>query len=159
MKKLILILLCLPLVYSCGDKEKKKELKNKIESKCDLKIENINGNVKKYSIIKYNPDSSTNVIQSFWYNKDGNITQNKNIQFGKFGTKNKLVRDTTLKIIYKEGVKFKREHYLNDSLINESFYKYDKSGNIINNDTLRNAKRNEDGYIIEYEQNYYPYYN
>ena len=50
MKKLLLLLLCLPLFYSCG--EKKKELKNKIESKSDLKIENINGNVKKYSIIK-----------------------------------------------------------------------------------------------------------
>ena len=159
MKKTLIILVCLPLLFiSCSNKTKKKGLKNKIESKSDLKLANINGNVKKYSIITYNPDSSTNLIQSFWYNKDGNTTQNKNIKFGTFGTKNKIVRETTFKTIYKESVKFKREHYLNDSLINELFYKYDKSGNIINNDTLRNTKRNEDGYIIELEQNYNEYY-
>ena len=65
------------LFISFSNKTKKKGLKNKIESKSDLKLGNINGNVKKYSIISYNADSSTNVIQSFWYNKDGNTTQNK----------------------------------------------------------------------------------
>ena len=154
MKKLLLILLCLPILFiSCSNKTKKKGLKNKIESKSDLKLANINGNVKKYSIISYNLDSSTNVIQSFWYNKDGNTTQNKNINF----RQNKIVVETTFKTIYKEGVKFKVEHYVNDSLRNASLHKYDKSGNIINNDTLRNIKRNEDGYIIELEQNYNVY--
>ena len=30
MKKLLIILLCLPLVYSCGDKEKIKKLEDRI---------------------------------------------------------------------------------------------------------------------------------
>ena len=39
MKKLILILLCLPLVYSCRDKEKIKKLEDRI-TELEKKIEN-----------------------------------------------------------------------------------------------------------------------
>ncbi len=46
MKKLLLILLCVPLMFSCGDKKDKTDNTEKKEIENDLAKENIKGKVK-----------------------------------------------------------------------------------------------------------------
>ena len=53
MKKLLLILLCVPLMFSCGEKEKKSESKGKTLEENDLDFNNLKGKIESVKAKQY----------------------------------------------------------------------------------------------------------
>ena len=143
MKKLLLILLCFPLIYSCKTKSDKEDI---VAQKSTLNEKNIKGKVKKiteksfYVSTKFGEPvkDSLEYINVFLFDKSGNQTELQIIleENGNIYSKHKFKYDENRNCILKQ-------HYDNDN--NLSSYqenKYDEEGNQIERnyyrlDTLR----------------------
>ena len=130
MKKLILILLCLPMIFSCRDE------KNKIEN--DLSKENIIGNPKEIKEYRYSAKElfgeaqkekllHENIVR---FNSEGNITE--------------FIRNNSqsYKTYYNEITKQKEKTHIYDGeeLVGLEKYKYDENGNQIEESSYSNGK-------------------
>ena len=130
MKKLILILLCLPMIFSCRDE------KNKIEN--DLSKENIIGNPKEIKEYRYSAKElfgeaqkekllHENIVR---FNSEGNITE--------------FIRNNSqsYKTYYNEITKQKEKTHIYDGeeLVGLKKYKYDENGNQIEESSYSNGK-------------------
>ena len=121
MKKLLLILLCLPMIFSCRDE------KNKIEN--DLSKENIIGNPKEIKEYHYSAKELFGEAQKekllheniLRFNSEGNITE--------------FIRNNSqsYKTYYNEITKQKEKTHIYDGeeLVGLKKYKYDENGNQI----------------------------
>ena len=122
MKKLLVLLLCVPLLFSCGEKGNKenKEIEN------DLTRANIKGNVKEIretSFVRY--ESLGAEEKHMFYNQDGNLTEiiscNAN---GELCRRNKYQ--------YDENRNLTQETFYNEDgeIDAKDKYQYDENGNI-----------------------------
>ena len=130
MKKLILILLCLPMIFSCRDE------KNKIEN--DLSKENIIGNPKEIKEYHYSAKELFGEAQKekllheniLRFNSEGNITE--------------FIRNNSqsYKTYYNEITKQKEKTHIYDGeeLVGLEKYKYDENGNQIEESSYSNGK-------------------
>ena len=83
MKKLLLILLCLPLFYSCGDKDKTKKLEDRI---AELEIEIKNKNEEQAEV-----NLSKEVLNSFFEVNNGIGISTDNLYYRNFQTYVKIL--------------------------------------------------------------------
>ena len=151
MKKLLLILLCLPLLFSCGRKKKDNDLgnlKGKVKSviRMHFAAKEVFGDFEKGDLdYKY----------EYKYDKDGNITETSS--YDKDG---KLRLYSSNKYKYDKDGNMTEEASCNKDgeLRNKTKYKYDEEGNLTEEDLynkdgeLRNKtkyKYDEDGNLIE----------
>ena len=130
MKKLLLILLCLPMIFSCRDE------KNKIEN--DLSKENIIGNPKEIKEYHYSAKELFGEAQKekllheniLRFNSEGNITE--------------FIRNNSqsYKTYYNEITKQKEKTHIYDGeeLVGLEKYKYDENGNQIEESSYSNGK-------------------
>ena len=114
MNKLLLILLCVPLIYSCGQKSRKKELEER-----DLSISS-----RKITTNNYNNDKiwSSEKIKTI-YNEDGNILEESIYK------NDKLLNRSAFK--YEKGYLIERLFYNETDLSHKIKYYRDDRGNII----------------------------
>ena len=158
MKKLLLILLCLPMIFSYGENENDTGNEEKKEVKNDLTRENIKGNVKEIWItyfkakevfgktqkgnlsskvnFQYNEDG--NKTEEISYNGDGELSGKKKYQYDKDGNNTEMISyngDGKVHMKYKyqydeDGNKTETISYKGDrEIIYRTNYQYDKDGN------------------------------
>jgi len=137
MKKLLLILLCLPMLFSCGAEKKQDN---------DLTRENLKGKIKEMTIYVFNVRESFGELEKgnlMWKNKckydeDGNKTEERYYKDGKLIWKEK----------YKDGNKTETNYYNKDGELKEKQKnKYDKVGN-----KTETNYYNKDGELEEVEK-------
>ena len=149
MKKLLLILLCVPLMFSCGSNEKdntdltraniKGNVKEIIETTFDAKEafdEPQKGDLRTKDISKYDEDG--NLTEMTVYNADGEITNKYKYEFDKDGNKTETTfynadGEMTSKWkyeFYKDGNMTETTVYNADGEITNKYkYEFDKDGN------------------------------
>ena len=179
MKKLLLILLCVPLMFSCGENNDEKVQKEEIEN--DLTRANIKGKVKEIiettfsakesfgepqkgdlrtkDISKYNEDG--NRTEETSYNADGELARKYKDQYDEDGNRTeKTFYNADGEIMFKfqydeDGNKTESTYYNSDGEINMKWkyqYEYDKLKNWIVRLEYTDGKLTE---IIEREIEYY----
>ena len=136
-EKLLLILLCLPILFSCGAEKKQDN---------DLTRENLKGKIKEMTIYVFNVRESFGELEKgnlMWKNKckydeDGNKTEERYYKDGKLIWKEK----------YKDGNKTETNYYNKDGEPKEKQKnKYDKVGN-----KTETNYYNKDGELEEVEK-------
>jgi len=148
MKKLLLILLCLPLLFSCGDKEKDNKI-NELEENID-KIQTLNnelnieivelkklieaeknkGNFKEIKWTHYNSDGTIfrkevfqydkdgNKIEETYYNADGVLTCESKLKYDEYGNHIERVNKNTKEDAYGKLIAKWEVQYEYDTLKN-----------------------------------------
>ena len=160
MKKLLLILLCLPLFYSCGEENAKASKK---EKKSDLLRRKLKGKVKSISAKSFFPEEAYGIgddkgVTSYYediFNEDGNIIESSSLEY-RIGEKSRKFKYD------KDGNLIESRSYENESLIMKTIYKigknegstsYNENGDIIYSSKYDRHKKvtevfNEKGDII-----------
>ena len=150
MKKLLLLLLCVPLIFSCGENEKKKEIENekKKEIKNDLTRQNLKGKVKsttKTILHKWNSYLDSIVVQ---FNKDGNMTDSSS--YDKYG----VLKEKCIYKYDKDGNKTEYSQYNADGELDGKYkYEYNEDGEITMYDNGPNKKSKAE-YIYDKKRNW-----
>ena len=155
MKKLLLILLCVPLMFSCGENNDEKVQKEEIEN--DLTRANIKGKVKEiiettFSAKEYFGEPQKGDLRTKYiskYNEDGNRTEETFYNAdGELGGKYKYQYDEDGNIT--ESTSYNADGEID--MKSKYQYEYDKLKNWIVKTTYKDDKLTE---IIEREIEYY----
>jgi hypothetical protein len=138
MKKLLLILLCVPLMFSCGEEKAKTSKK---EKKSDLLRKKLKGKVKRITESSFFPEEGYGInddkgITAYYtdiFNEDGNIIESSSLEYRQHPESKKFKYD-------KDGNLIESRSYEDESLIMTTIYKIGKNE--------RSTSYNEDGDII-----------
>ena len=157
MKKLILILLWFPMIYSCGEKKEENDLsrdnlKGKVKEITEVRLDVLRVTGEIYDDIKkHKYDENGKKIEEAWYSGEELIKKVK-YKADENGSVGKLVKGKENIPFLSSSAEFKYDeygnntefsHYDNDDKLFKSEHKYDEDGNVTESNHYVNGELSE----------------